>query len=407
VATAADSRRTRPIVERIARFNAGRDPERLALKYKAMADDAFAFFRGTCHVFHEDWPKGGAFNQAPFVWACGDLHAENFGAYLSSDRIDRFDLTDFDEAALAPCTVDLARFATSLLIGARVAKVERARRRDLVATMLDAYLSALREGKALWIEHATATGMVRALLGDLDGNTRRKLLKKRTRKGGRRLKVDGRNALPASPAERRMVRHAVERFRPRFADPPFGPVLDVARRVAGLGSLGLERYVVLVAGSAVSKPSLLDLKAAPRSTLAMHSLVHQPAWRTQAERVVTLQSRAQAVPPALLHEVKIGSEAFVLRELQPREDRLDLDPLPPWRRLVDVVETMAKVVAWAHLRGAGRQGSANIDDLVAFAEETRWRRLLIEYVLHYGRQVERDWETFVAAREAATFVPGR
>ena len=47
----------RSIVQRLKLFNQDREPERLALKYKAMNKDAFAFFRGSCHLFYEDWPK--------------------------------------------------------------------------------------------------------------------------------------------------------------------------------------------------------------------------------------------------------------------------------------------------------------------------------------------------------------
>jgi len=91
------------VAGRIVRFNDGRDPERLRLKYRAMAKSAFAFFRGTCHLFWEDWAGGGILDRAPVAWACGDLHFENFGAFKGDNRLDYFDLNDFDESALAPC----------------------------------------------------------------------------------------------------------------------------------------------------------------------------------------------------------------------------------------------------------------------------------------------------------------
>src|SRR5487761_2778686 len=66
------------VVCRIRTFNAGRDPERLQLKYRAMRGSAFAFLRGTCHLFYDRLPSGGVFKSAPRVWVCGDLHLENF-----------------------------------------------------------------------------------------------------------------------------------------------------------------------------------------------------------------------------------------------------------------------------------------------------------------------------------------
>ena len=104
------------VVQRIQSFNFGREPERLRLKYQAMRADAFAFLRGTCHLFYEDWPRSTPLNNAPATWICGDLHVENFGTYKGDNRLAYFDINDFDEAALAPSTWDLARFITSVLV---------------------------------------------------------------------------------------------------------------------------------------------------------------------------------------------------------------------------------------------------------------------------------------------------
>ena len=91
-------------LQRITTYNYGRDPERLSRKYAAMRADVFAFLRGTCHLFYEDWPHISTLNDAPRTWICGDLHLENFGSYKGDNRLTYFDLNDFDEAILAPCT---------------------------------------------------------------------------------------------------------------------------------------------------------------------------------------------------------------------------------------------------------------------------------------------------------------
>ena len=54
--------------------NAGRDPERLKLKWAAMRGNPFVFLRGTCRLFYERLPQAGVFKSAPPVWICGDLH---------------------------------------------------------------------------------------------------------------------------------------------------------------------------------------------------------------------------------------------------------------------------------------------------------------------------------------------
>src|ERR1041384_4397818 len=103
------------VADHIAAYNAGRTPARLARKYTAMRSDPFVFFRGAAHLFWEDWAARHAdLPPSPLVWACGDLHPENFGSSPGDTRLVYFDLNDFDEAALAPATADLTRLLTSL-----------------------------------------------------------------------------------------------------------------------------------------------------------------------------------------------------------------------------------------------------------------------------------------------------
>jgi len=89
----------RDLVERIRSFNEGRDPELLRRKYQRMSANPFAFFRGTCHLFYEDWPVNSPLNTSPPVWISGDLHLENFGSYKGDNRLVYFGINDFDEAS--------------------------------------------------------------------------------------------------------------------------------------------------------------------------------------------------------------------------------------------------------------------------------------------------------------------
>src|SRR6202166_307112 len=82
-----------------------------------MSQNAFRFFRGTCHLFYEDLSKQNPLYQYPLTWICGDLHLENFGSYKGDNRLVYFDLNDFDEALLAPATWELARIITSIFVG--------------------------------------------------------------------------------------------------------------------------------------------------------------------------------------------------------------------------------------------------------------------------------------------------
>ena len=100
---------------------------------------------------------------------------------------------------------------------------------------------------------------------------------------------------------------------------------------------------------------------------------------------------------AFLHAVTMGRDSFVLRELQPGEDRVDLDRArDSLDRFREVIHTMADVVAWAQLRSAGRQGSADVDALVTFGTARAWRRPLVSASNRAAKQVVADWQTFRA-----------
>src|SRR4051794_5174641 len=102
------------ISERITGFNRGRLPGLLPLKYDAMAENFFRFYRGTNHIFFEDLAKNNQLPSSPLAWICGDLHLENFGSYKSSNRLVYFDLNDFDDALLGPVSWELARMVTCI-----------------------------------------------------------------------------------------------------------------------------------------------------------------------------------------------------------------------------------------------------------------------------------------------------
>lgn len=390
------------VFERITRFNAGRDPELLPLKYRAIADNPFSFLRGTCHLFYGDLPRGSWLDNSPAAWICGDLHLENFGSYKGDNRLVYFDLNDFDEAILAPAHWELARVLTSLLVAAESLGVQPTQAHALCNTFIDTYAASLVNGKARWVERTTATGMVRELLRGLRTRSRTALLDSRTdmQRSKRRLRLDGKRALPAAAVDREKVVNFMANYAKTQSHPEFFKVLDVARRIAGTGSLGSERYAILVRGrGGIDGNFLLDLKYAPPSALAPYVTLPQPAWASEAERVTTVQRQVQAISPAFLSAVELGKRSYVLKELLPSQDRLVLEN---WngkpRRLEGVIQTMGEVVAWAHLRAGGRRGSAIGDEWVAFgAAAPTWRAPLLDYAQGYALQVVKDWQEFAQA----------
>ncbi|MBA5690584.1 DUF2252 domain-containing protein [Duganella sp. LX47W] len=401
----------RNVVEDIVAFNAGRDPERLTRKYRLLASNPFAFLRGTCHLFYQDFPASAPACPSPLAWICGDLHLENFGTYKGDNRLTYFDLNDFDEAALAPASWELSRFLVSLLVAARVLNVRRADATFLCQRFLDTYAAELATGKARWLERATARGMIKDLLRDIRTRSRPAFLDRRTdiHSGKRKLRLDGIKALPVGEAERARVTTLMERYAASQSDPRFFKVQDVARRIAGTGSLGVERYVVLLRGRGGTDGNfLLDIKHAPGSALAPYLPGAQPTWDSEAQRIVDIQRRVQAITPAFLAAMPFDGQSYVLKELLPDQDRLSLDL---WNgrltRLETVMCAMGSLVAWAHLRSGGRQGSAYADEWIAFgADARRWQAGLLDHAQACHRQVLADWKAYAAAfRQRASHTP--
>jgi uncharacterized protein (DUF2252 family) len=393
--------RDRSLVGRIERFHIGRDRERLALKYKAMKKDAHAFFRGTCHLFFEDWPRHDSLNNAPPVWACGDLHVENFGTYRGDNRRLYFDIADFDEALLAPCTWDLARLLASILVAAKAFGLGRKLALGLCDIFLDAYCWALRDGKARWIERDLARGLIKSAFNRLDRKTPSDFIRDRTVRGSgaTQLLIDKEHTLPISHQERQRVREFMRAFAQEQKDPLFFRELDVARRIAGTGSLGVERYTILIdGGKTPATRFLLDLKAATPSALAPYAPTRQPRWKSEAHRVVKIQRRAQAISPALLQPVQIDSKPYVISELMPTQDKIELKKTNATQEQLDVLARDAGlIVGWSELRSGGRDGSATIDELHAFWKRRKLCRALVEYAQSYAGVAYRDWKEFSEA----------
>ncbi len=397
-------RRRDPLKE-IAAFNRGRNPELLALKYRKMAASPFGYFRGTNHLFHADWPGEAWLERMPAVWLNGDLHIENFGTYRGDNRLVYFDIGDFDDGALGPLGRDLVRF----MVGVHMAGHEMgfgARRANMLNRIfLSAFRAALIDGKARWIERRTAEGVIGDLLLKLERRTQADLLAKRTvmQKGKRRLRTDTGKALALPREERARVVRFMKRFAEGRTHPDFFKVLDVAQRVAGLGALGLKRYVVLIRGDGGRDgAALVDLKSQHGSSLQPRLRQRQPPFASEAARVVAIENRMQAVGPAFLAAVRIAGQSFTLRELQPSADKLDLSITHPGRAAFEaVIASMGELTAWAQLRCAGRNGAADIDGLMAFARNAEWSRPLMRLAKDWAVAIHADWRIFSASKLAA------
>jgi uncharacterized protein (DUF2252 family) len=394
-----------PLLERdvwqsIQAFNRGRDVNILALKYAKLRKSAFAFFRGTCHLFYQDLPQQSIATPAPLVWICGDLHLENFGTYKGDDREIYFGINDFDEGALAPCTWDVLRLLTSIFLAADSLSLDLVAAKKLARTYLSHYVNTLKLGKSEIIIEMNADGIVKALLTELTQRKRRDLLAERTEitENRRHLKFDASKILSISAQRTNCVTRAIEDWAQTQPNPDFYEVLDVGFRVAGTGSLGLDRYLILVTGKgSPDRNYLLDFKQQPLSALQPY-LATQPTWTNQATRVMQIQQLVQSAPPALTAAIEFDSNSYLLRELQPTQDKINLKPdeITP-TQLEQLIVTMARVTASAHVHGSGKFGAASATELIAFGYDLTWQQDLLNYARNYARQVELDYQSYCEA----------
>ena len=385
-------------------YNAGRDPERLTRKLDAIAADPFSFFRGTNNLYAASLADAALLHDAPRTLVCGDLHLENFGSFKGDNGLVYFDMNDFDEALAAPFTVDLVRVLSSLQVASFSWKLADEDAHHLCRRFLDTYAATLVDGKPRWVERATATGIVRDLLRALRKRNRAAYLAQRTVRSGNRisLRIDGRRTLRASKEEARRARRILEAYGQQGNGQRFIAV-DVARRIAGTGSLGLERYSVLARPE--NDPTtlrLIDIKLSIPSVWddVLGSACSVAPWRSEAGRVVDIQRISQAISPALLRGVVYGAKgekpkSYVVKSLQPTADRVALGSgKNVVANLDDALQTMARVAAWCHLRGCGRHGTDLVEKVQDYAAGTAWRKSALKLAAH-GKDVSlKQWAEF-------------
>lgn len=392
------------------RHDAGRVPALLPTRYHRMQANALAFFRGSAPLYYARFGAGPALPSSPAGWLCGDAHVENFGSYKGDNGLVYFDLNDFDEAVPGPLLWDVGRLLTSARLAAAHLGQPGAGQHAWAEAVLRAYRAALAIGKPYLLERATARGLVRELLASVRHRRQRELLAGRTsQRGGWHLRAAKTPLLrPLPPAEHQAVLAAVAAWRLAQPTLPCGPVLDVAGRVAGVGSLGVPRYALLVRSRHAGKlPRLLDLKLALPAAPAPYCPAPPPAWPTEAARVVAAQTYLQAVCPALLQPLALAGQPFVLRALQPVADKLSLDARAPHpAAFAAALPTFGRLLAWAHLRAAGHRGTAGPDELQAFGQAgAGWAGEVLEFARLAQAAVVLDYESFVEASRRGLLAP--
>ncbi len=371
---------SRNIVQRIEDFNSQRPEKLRQSKYEKMKADPFSFFRGSCHLFHADWPVGAEIDRAPQLFICSDLHLENFGTYKGADRQVYFGINDFDEGTYGSLARDITRLAVSVLLVSESLRSEQVDRFALVTSLLDKYRQTLLTGHRQNLQKAN--GIVGDLLVKSADRSRLDLLKKYLGDADSdKLQEKKDKILVIGDSRREQVLAAYHDWTKQQSKPEFYECLDIKQRLAGLGSLGVDRYLLLVVGKSKDQRYLLDLKEQP-------VLATNP-WSSSAHRVLTVQSLRQSPVPALLGELSINQKSFTLRELQPSQDKITCDAeninLNDLQTLVPIV---GQVAAWSHLQ------TDKLAEILDYAAGEKWCSIILEYATEYTQQVKADHQEF-------------
>ncbi|PZF71283.1 DUF2252 domain-containing protein [Taibaiella soli] len=393
------------IMERIIAFNKNRLPKMVELKYCLMEQNLFRFYRGTCHLFYQDLALHPEFFKSPKVWISGDLHLENLGSFTGDNEQVYFDLNDFDEAVLAPVYWELLRALTSIYVGFTSLGIEDEKADNMARLFLKSYKETLRKCKPDYVEASTAKGIICEFLGKVSCRKQKNILIKRAilkRKKVQMLVDNPKHFKIKKAFKKQLMEHITDWLKMDERSPYNYEVIDVVFRLAGTGSVGLERYAFLLKSSnAVGhKYILLDMKEAAPSSLEPYIQIEQPVWESEAERVITIQRKMQNRCPALLSVTIFKGKSFIMQEMQPTKDNLNFGLLQRYKDMVSVIDTMGMLTASTQLRSSGQSGSAIADELKAFASEEVWEEELVKYAKQYLEEIKRHFSDFLRERSA-------
>ena len=401
------------------------DPVAFRSKYRKMALDPHAFYRGSACLFYNDvtqesdeWADHGAER----IWIHGDLHVENFGTYLNSDGRLIFDVNDFDEAYLGRFVWDLQRFAASLaLVGWQKALPEDAVRK-LINRYVRAYLaqvdhySRMDDDDDFALRLENVDGPVLEALESARSLRRADLLDGVTvlDKGVRRFVEDG-NARRLGRDERTTVvaafRDYLETIPPakRFDRELFYELRDVvAASGFGIGSAGLPAYNVLVEGysQALDNDVVLSMKQAnvPAVSRFVDTTDVDAYFEHEGHRTAVSQRALQVHTDPLLGHTTIDGVGFVVSEVSPYEVDLDWSDINEPADMRAVVGLLGRATAKVHCASDEDSDQDLVDIQVekAIVASLKGRRRefgdwLCQWGIDHALRVREDHSLFVDA----------
>jgi uncharacterized protein (DUF2252 family) len=357
----------------------------LPIRYGRMLASPFTFYRGGAALMAGDLaptPRAGL-----HVQLCGDAHLLNFGGYASPERYLVFGINDFDETLPGPFEWDVKRLATSAEIAGRDRGFSKADRRAAALAAVAGYretmlqladvphldvwyarvdvaslVTELQQGRGQKDARSLKRAAAKAPLNDrhalsrltelVDGEPRfvsnPPLMVPVTELGERREELEARMRGIFRTYRRSLQsdrRDLLEEF--QFA--------DLARRIVGIGSVGLRSWVMLLLGRDEADPLFLQLKQAEASVL--EPFLGRGNYASHGQRVVRGQRISQASSDIFLGWTQVdhddGKRDFYVRQLRDWKLSIDLTKILP-RALTIYSRWCGATLARAHARSGDR-----------------------------------------------------
>jgi uncharacterized protein (DUF2252 family) len=400
------------------------DPDAFRTKFRKMAADPFAFYRGSACLFYADMDNlrdRFGDDEASRIWIHGDLHAENFGTYMNSEGMLVFDVNDFDEAYLGHFSWDLRRFLASLAL----MSWQKAIPDDEVTRLCTGYLEAYVDQIGHYVDEPSddayalrldnTEGAIRDVLmlarqstrlGLLDSMTdvidheRRFTLSKGARKLSKRelsrVKAAFNRYLDTIPAKKE--RHDV-----------FYDVKDIVGKTGfGIGSAGLTAYNILIEGynQALENDIVLTMK---QGNVAAASRIVDDAkvrdfFRDEGHRTVVSQRALQVHTDPLLGHTTLDGVGYVVAELSPYEADLDWSNITEPDQIAPVLHSLGRATAKIHCVSDQDSDEDLVDfqteDVIAAAigdDPADFVEDLVGFATSYALRARKDHSLFVDA----------
>ena len=427
---------TRPnAAELLFSQDAMRVKELVPVRHERMSASSFAFYRGAALVMASDLstlPTTGI-----EVQVCGDAHISNFGLYLSPERRTIFDINDFDETCRGPWEWDVARLAASVEICGRYRGFSTEVREKAVCGAVQMYRAAMWRlshmgNMEVWYAHADMDELANKLGGRLNKKSRKKLektMEKSKKKNSTRAVekftevVDGQLRVKSDPPLIMPLRNIVQRRTNGEIDeydvaniiarvlmqyketlPPERAALleayhgvDMAHKVVGVGSVGLQAWIVVLEGVDEFDSLVLQIKEATSSVL--ERFVGSSRYDNYGQRVVEGQHAMQTASDTLLGWTRLKmpdgrSHDYYVRQLWDGKGSIDLDAIDE-NQFDGLARACGVTLAHAHARTGDRHAIASY-----LGKKDVFDKAMLQFARMYAQQNERDYQRFLQAIES-------